>query len=557
MGTSTSEIEVQFNPAPAFFIDYLTADIGSAECVFDLIDNSIDAARSDIEIDKGGLPSSYANFRIELSISAEHVSVVDNCSGISESDFSELTFRSGSKSHHAYGIGHFGVGLKRAILKLGRECKISTDDGISNIAMDFTRDQLDASNDLKLSAFKEETSGSSFTEIHISDLSEDTKRDLGSIRWVETLLTNIGRRYGLFIRKGLSLVVNGEAVKPFAPQPVESDYIPIQNQHFEAHGVEVEIVAGVHERYRFAKNEDGTIGADQSNLKVHREIASDFGWYVVCNDRVIVLSDKTEKTGWTQNWHNEYSGFVGWLHFRSEDPSLLPWDTKKSNIVENSQVYSDVLEKLRSIATEYRRVTPLARRKGESARQHKAKKPKAKTDPVSVEKIRAGTATKKQLSSIETLLPTDIGFASKKPRLAGLVRECEQLHIGTSPYASAVMLRVVFEAALKDYIQRQKRFTEMRDSIFDASLAAGQTTTAKQRKNFSPPMSDILAWCHNNVDVFPDAHVRPCRISCERFSYHLTTLNGVIHEEGGIIDASKVKIMRDEVLQGLIHFLSI
>src|SRR3546814_19306137 len=102
--------------------------------------------------------------------------------------------------------------------------------------------------------------------------------------------------------------------------------------------------------------------ADPGNNLVHRAIASEFGWYVVCNDRVIVLHDKTHKTGWTTNWHNEYGGFVGWVHFRSKDPSLLPWNTKKSDIVENGEVNDEVIQILQRMWAQDRKTKPTAKR---------------------------------------------------------------------------------------------------------------------------------------------------------------------------------------------------
>src|SRR3546814_1982749 len=115
-------LEVLFNPAPAYLFDYLTADVQTAECIFDLIDNSIDAARAVMSGKAQGgdsLPDKYMGFRIEVILKADLVSVHDNCSGISETTFATLAFRAGEKSQHPFGIGHFGVGLKRAILKLG------------------------------------------------------------------------------------------------------------------------------------------------------------------------------------------------------------------------------------------------------------------------------------------------------------------------------------------------------------------------------------------------------------------------------------------------------
>lgn len=368
-----TELEVQFNPAPAYLFDYLTADIQTSECIFDLIDNSIDAARSIMSArsndGNASFPDDYSGFRIDITLSSEKVVIHDNCSGISETVFANLAFRAGEKSQHPFGIGHFGVGLKRAILKIGNRCTVETDDGKANLTLAFTRADLDQSADLKLPASKLPSHGSRYTTISVDDIKPDTKREIASLRWNTTTIDNIGRRYGLFIRKGLVIAVNEDEVKAFAPQPAETQYIELQSFSDEIHGVHVDIVAGVHEQYRFGKNAKGEIGADPDNLATHKLIANEYGWYVVCNDRVILLHDTSYKTGWTTNWHPEYSGFVGWVTFRSKDPSLLPWTTKKSDILENSEVYEEIVPILQKMAAQYRHTTPLAkgRRKGGAA----------------------------------------------------------------------------------------------------------------------------------------------------------------------------------------------
>src|SRR3546814_4039792 len=96
-------LEVLFNPAPAYLFDYLTADVQTAECIFDLIDNSIDAARAVMSGKAQGgdsLPDKYMGFRIEVIQKADPVSVHDNCSGISETYLATLDFRAGATSQH-------------------------------------------------------------------------------------------------------------------------------------------------------------------------------------------------------------------------------------------------------------------------------------------------------------------------------------------------------------------------------------------------------------------------------------------------------------------------
>jgi hypothetical protein len=117
------------------------------------------------------------------------------------------------------------------------------------------------------------------------------------------------------------------------------------------------------------------------------------------------------------------------------------------------------------------------------------------------------------------------------------------------------MQRTVFDTALKDYLKRHKKFVTMRDAVLDASLRPDQEVTVSMRKNYSPPLTEMVKWCIKNADIFPDPNARVCKQACERLAHHLPVLNGVVHEDGGISNGAQVRTMRDEVLQGLLHII--
>ena len=67
--------------------DNLTRDLSTLEALYDLIDNSIDAARNSIirtfyEKDKTGMPTDYSGYIIQIGIADHSVKITDNCSGI-------------------------------------------------------------------------------------------------------------------------------------------------------------------------------------------------------------------------------------------------------------------------------------------------------------------------------------------------------------------------------------------------------------------------------------------------------------------------------------------
>jgi len=67
------------------------------------------------------------------------------------------------------------------------------------------------------------------------------------------------------------------------------------------------------------------------------------GVTVVCNDRVVVLRDRTAKTGWGDNgvprYHSQFRAIAGLISFTCNDASKLPVSTTKRNLETTSEVY--------------------------------------------------------------------------------------------------------------------------------------------------------------------------------------------------------------------------
>src|SRR5437870_4242743 len=81
-------------PSKAFFIDMLTQDIGLADCVLDLIDNSIHSlvTRSEIDVVQhliDGTKPPKVKAHIDVAFSASRFSIEDNCGGITKKEATE------------------------------------------------------------------------------------------------------------------------------------------------------------------------------------------------------------------------------------------------------------------------------------------------------------------------------------------------------------------------------------------------------------------------------------------------------------------------------------
>jgi hypothetical protein len=116
------------NPTKAFFVRMITRDISLEDCILDLIDNSIDGAWRC----EGGRPMGLADdtdlskYEISITAAPDHFSIKDNCGGMSLDDAVNHAFSFGRRAldHDDYSIGVYGIGMKRAVFKLGTRIRI-------------------------------------------------------------------------------------------------------------------------------------------------------------------------------------------------------------------------------------------------------------------------------------------------------------------------------------------------------------------------------------------------------------------------------------------------
>lgn len=79
------------------------------------------------------------------------------------------------------------------------------------------------------------------------------------------------------------------------------------------------------------------------------------GWYIYCNDRLVLEADKSEVTGWgttgLPKWHIDYVMFRGIVFLDAEETINLPLTTTKKGIDTTSDVYKSVLVYMKEAAS--------------------------------------------------------------------------------------------------------------------------------------------------------------------------------------------------------------
>src|SRR5437879_441053 len=115
---------VPSHPEKDFFISMLTRDIDLQDAILDLLDNCIDGAirvRSNAMAEK----DSFKGFWAHITFDEGKFVIEDNCGGIPWEIAKGYAFCLGRRKGIPTDpgtIGVVGIGKKRAIFKMGREC---------------------------------------------------------------------------------------------------------------------------------------------------------------------------------------------------------------------------------------------------------------------------------------------------------------------------------------------------------------------------------------------------------------------------------------------------
>lgn len=353
------------NATKSFFVRMLTRDISLDDCILDLVDNSIDGAW-EISGSKPSLAKSsdLINFRIDIRISEDSFSIVDNCGGITLDEAAEYAFTFGRQDDLAlnddeftagleaeaakgkdddgrsqYSVGVYGIGMKRAIFKIGRKINIrstyagkgGTDEAFE-VPIDVRAWLADRSRDSwDFTIEPADPLPERGVKIEVTDLALETKTAFRDPTYVTDLRDVLARDYMLPLMHGLQINLNE---KPVVGRRLElragSGFTPMRDVYTDG-GVAVEILAGM-----AAPPPDDSAPDESDRTKTPS------GWYVLCNGRVVLAADTTTTTGWgveLPRWHPQYAGFLGLVLFTSPHAVLLPMTTTKRGVDVSSGVY--------------------------------------------------------------------------------------------------------------------------------------------------------------------------------------------------------------------------
>lgn len=328
------KFKVIADPAKSFFVSMLIKDITLRDAIGDLVDNAVDAIKKDAS-DKDDL----SQYRIDIVINKEEFSISDNGSGLDVETARTYAFNFGHAKEHKLmpnSIGQFGIGMKRAFFKIGSEIEVHSVTKNSAFDIDINVDEWIKEEREWSFRFREESlaentpqEGSTGLKIIIKNLSQDARSNFDQGKFREGLIKEITLEQLINIEKGLKIVINGQTLNKTDIGLISNDTLKPSIYEEDRGDLKIKIMAGI-----------STADEDAG------------GWYIFCNDRLILAKDKSANTVWTGRggdgaalWHSQYHRFRGYAFLEAEESSKLPWNTTKTGMDMDSPDY----QKIRSI----------------------------------------------------------------------------------------------------------------------------------------------------------------------------------------------------------------
>lgn len=321
-------------PTKEFFIYTLIRDIKLIDAIPDLVDNSIDGAR------RIRPNNDFSGLWVRIEANNEHFKIADNCGGISVDVARNYAFRFGrpvDMPDTPHSVGQFGVGMKRALFKIGNKFKVesTTENSLFVMEQDMRDWIIKPEWQFEFNSIEEngadiplEDTG---TTITVEELHSNVSSSFELENFQTALVKELESKHLESISQGLSITFNGTPLNIKPLELLQSDSVKPAFATFNVPNrpeVSVKIYAG--------------LGPRDPNAA---------GWYVFCNGRLVLEADKSTTTGWkddTPGFHNTYARFRGYVFFDSDVSKLLPWTTTKNGVDADSDVFRSVrLEMIR------------------------------------------------------------------------------------------------------------------------------------------------------------------------------------------------------------------
>jgi hypothetical protein len=328
-------------PTKRFFVSMLTRDIELKDAILDLIDNCVDGATRQL---KGKLRGDkpYDGYTARLTLSAKSFDISDNCGGIPKAAIKDAFLLGRPKIEQSIPtIGMYGIGMKRAIFKIGEEAAVDSYAADGAFEVNYTRDWLNPENDKwDLPIDKLQNREKKGVTVVVPTLRTEVSRHFGNAAFINELRNAISEHFGYLIQKGFSIYVNEEKLRARTLQLFATDSprkSGVRPYDFEADhdGVHVRVTVGFYRTLVRFEEMDEEAERPQEGEQA--------GISVICNDRLVLLNDTSMKTGWgdgtVPRYHPQFRGIAGFIIFSTDKPEKLPISTTKRDLDVGEEIY--------------------------------------------------------------------------------------------------------------------------------------------------------------------------------------------------------------------------
>lgn len=365
-------------PTKRFFVGMFTRDIELDDAILDLLDNCVDGLqrtlkhraeavveKNDIVPENGAIEAinvesksiniynDYSGFKANVEFNKEFFRISDNCGGIPRNSGA---FRLGNsnteKDKGLATIGYYGIGMKRAVFKLGRNCTITTNYQGDAYRVVINKDWLenDTNWDLPVEVLNA-VDVAEGTIIEVTDLYDSISNKFDSAKtesFINDFEAKVSTHYSYIIHKHFSVTINNQQVEPqfvefqfSRPTGVSTkDKGRIAPYVYEGlyNDVKIELICGFYRNLPTVKEiEDDLKGRNEKEKA---------GWTIICNDRVVEYCNKDKLTGWGETgvpkYHTQFVSIAGIVRFSSTEIDKLPLTTTKRGIDAASDTYLTV-----------------------------------------------------------------------------------------------------------------------------------------------------------------------------------------------------------------------
>ncbi|MEJ7656132.1 MAG: ATP-binding protein [Thermoleophilaceae bacterium] len=338
------EGQVDARPEKRFFVDMLTRDIELAPAIIDLVDNSIDGAKR-LRPDEDAADR-FAGLWVRMLVDPERFELLDSCGGFDREHARQYAFKFGRHSSQpgtAGEVGQFGVGMKRAIFKLGRKFVVAStveDDGWI-VDVDVDTWLYDEDNwFFPLADANGNGPDVPGTLVRCERLLQATSSRLAQAAFVSRVLSEISMRHAIALQQKLAISVNDRPLVPRPPALLTSEDLgPIAFTETLTGSAGAEVHMALHAGLAMVAEGEDDVDTDDPELFTGSDAA---GWYVFCNGRALLFADRSRLTGWGEEvprFHPQYRRFRGYVNLTGDSASM-PWNTTKTAVDEDSEIWA-------------------------------------------------------------------------------------------------------------------------------------------------------------------------------------------------------------------------